>query len=104
MIQNNAAGVATDSTGGLSETETELADARHFGVAGKNIDSGIDIKVEVSWDGGATWEDEGTTFSAVTSFFEDDLTTTAPLVRLNITTAGGAGETGDFGVFAKGDK
>jgi len=102
MIQNNPTGVATDSTGGITETETHLRDASDFGVAGKNIDSAIDVKVEVSWDGGQTWEDEGTTFATVTSFFQDDLTTNAELVRLNITLAGAAGETGDFGVFAKG--
>lgn len=95
-----ASGVATDSAGAVSETETYIGKNERFGVVARNIDSGIDYKVEVSADG-SNWFDHGTSQTGVTSAEDDNLQTAAFHVRVNITSAGAADETGDFEVFAK---
>lgn len=103
MRTQAAEGAATDSTGAVDGTELDMGDAERFLVASKNIDSGIDYKVEVS-PNGTDWYDHGTSQAGVTGAFDDNLHTAARYARVNITASGAAGETGDFHLAAKDDK
>lgn len=79
----------------------DLADAERFAVFGSSIDTAITVDLEVSPNGNDHWK-QRKQYGSVTEINDDDLTTGARYVRLNITSS--ASGTGDFAISAKGDK